>query len=282
MHRLRLVIALTLALALPATACGDDADVTTEIPTSTTTDATTTSPPDGPDPSEPEDPSDDPITSAGDDDPVVGCPSGPTFPLSALDEVPPVADAPEGVEAAMRTFLDGEEGAFWPQDGWRILHRTDDRVLLVHVGDRSTAAETGLTFMTVEAVDDGWRWGGASGGGSCPLRFQLDDGLGEVDWELDPDHPAPGPDATTVHVLVRERACASGRAMGDRLNDPVVLADDSQVAITFSAVPSSGGQDCPSNPATAVAVDLGEPLGDRRLVDGREVGVELEALLPPG
>ena len=98
----------------------------------------------------------------------------------------------------------------------------------------------------------------------------------------DPDHPMPQPDDTVVHVLATERACASGQPMGDRLNDPVVLADDSQVSITFSVAPLEGDAECPSNPSTAIAVDLGEPLGERRLVDGRDVGVELEDLLPPG
>ncbi|MEZ5245412.1 MAG: hypothetical protein R2707_09975 [Acidimicrobiales bacterium] len=271
--------ALIAVLALAASACGDDADTSTADPGPTVDDASA----DGEFPPDPagntgDDPA-DPITTATDDDPVVGCPSGPTFPLSALDDVPPVADAPAGVEAAMRTFLDDEEGAFWPQEGWRVLHETATQVLVVHVGDRSTAAATGLSFMTLEADGDAWRWAGASAGGDCPLQFQLDEGLGVVEWVLDPDQPEPGPDDTVVHVLATERACASAQAMGDRLNEPVVLADESQVSITFSVVPPTGYQDCPGNPATAVAVDLGEPLGERRLVDGRDVGIELEDLL---
>lgn len=264
----RRVAALVAILALLAVSCGDDADTSAGpgAPTTTSSDL-------GDQPG--------PITTAGDQDPIVGCPSGATFPLSALDDVPPVSDAPDGVIAAMRSFLDDEEGAFWPQDGWRVLHETPDLVLLVQVGDRSTAADTGLSFMTVAREAGEWGWSGASSRADCPLLFQLDDGLGVVEWELDPDQPEPGPDATTVHVLATERACASAQPMGDRLNDPVVLADDSQVSITFSVVPLEGGQECPGNPAVAVAVDLGEALGSRRLIDGREVGVELEDLLPP-
>ena len=275
----RVVLFVVLAtLALTTASCGDDTDTATADPEPD--DTTTLEPEPGattaPDPVD----ADDPITTADDDDPVVGCPSGPTFPLSALDDVPPIADAPDGVEAAMRTFLDGEEGAFWPQDGWRVLHETAERVLVVHVGDRSTAAATGLSFMTLEADAAGWSWAGASGGGDCPLQFQLDAGLGVVEWEPDPDHPMPQADDTVVHLLATERACASGQPMGDRLNDPVVLADDSQVSVTFSVVPLDGDQDCQGNPATAVAVARGAPLGERRLVDGRDVGVELEDLLP--
>jgi hypothetical protein len=276
-------------LALAAAACGDDPDTSTADPApapgGTAADGDTS-----PDPSESStdteengnagDGSADPITTAADGDPVVGCPSGPTFPLSALDDVPPIAAAADGVEAAMRTFLDNEEGAFWPQEGWRVLHETPERVLVVHVGDRSNAADAGLSFMTIEADGDDWRWAGSSGGADCPLQFQLDEGLGIVEWELDPDHPEPGPDVTVVHVLATERDCASGQPMDDRLNDPVVLADESQVSITFSVAPLTGEADCPDNPATAVEVDLGEPLGDRRLVDGRDVGIELEDLLP--
>lgn len=266
------------ALALVAGACGDDANDTEAGDGSTTTtvnteptapsESTTTAP------ATPE-----PITSASDDDPIVGCPSGPTFPLSALDDAVALAAPANDVAAAMQTFLENEEGAFWPQDGWRVLHATDEQVLVVHVGDRSTAAEAGLSFMTLEHDGDAWQWAGASGRGDCPLQFQLDEGLGIVGWRLDPDHPEPGPTDTTVHVLANESDCASGQAMGDRLNEPVVLADASQISITFSVTPPEGDQNCPSNPNTAVEVDLGEPLGDRRLVDGREVGVELEDLL---
>jgi len=269
----RNVLIAFISLVLLAAACGDDVDTSTSA-TPTTTATTTTTTITGIDPPTA-------ITTADDADPIVGCPSGPLFPLSAVDDVPPISQAPAGVEDAMRTFLDNEEGVFWPQDGWRILHETIDQVLAVHVGDRSTAAEAGLSFMTLEAEGDGWRWAGASSPASCPLQFQLDEGLGVVEWETDPDFPDPGPADTIVHVLANERACASGQPMGDRLNDPIVLSDASQVTITFSVVPLSGGQDCPSNPSTAVAVDLGEPLGQRRLSEGRDVGVELEDLLPP-
>lgn len=259
-----LSIALSSVLVLAAAACGDDADTTTTgttaAPTTTTTAAAA-------------------ITNADADDPLVSCPTGPAFPLSAVDDVAPVEEAPDGVVDAMRSFLDDEEGAFWPQEGWRILHETEDHLLLVQVGDGSTAASTGLSFMSIAATDDGWAWDGASSRGDCPLRFQLADGLGVVEWELDPAHPEPGPTDTSVQVLATERACASAQPMDDRLNDPVVLADASQVSITFSVIPLDGDQECPGNPATAVEVDLGEPLGERRLVDGRDVGVELEDLL---
>jgi len=269
----RLTLALALLVAVAAASCGDDVDSTTADPTTTSTSTSTTStaPVTG----------DDPAPTGGDADPIVGCPSGPTFPLSALDDVPPVVEATPGVEAAMQDFLANEEGTFWPQDGWRVLHETDERVLVVHVGDRSTAADTGLSFMTLEADGGEWRWAGASSGAECPLQFQLDDGLGIVEWELDPDHPTPAPDDTVLHLLATERGCASGQPMGDRLNEPVVLGDDSQVGITLSVVPLEGDRECPGNPAVAVDVDLGEPLGDRRVVDGREVGVELEDLLSP-
>jgi hypothetical protein len=42
----------------------------------------------------------------------------------------------------------------------------------------------------------------------------------------------------------------------------------------FAVRPLPGGQDCPSNPPTRVTIDLGQPLGDRTLLDGGR--------LPPG
>jgi len=115
-------------------------------------------------------------------DAILGCPSGPFFPASALDEIRPLEGSGlSEIEAAMRDFLDDEEGQFWPQDGWEILHETGDRVQLLHVSGLD-----GFAFISVERETGDWRWAGASAHGDCPLRTSLPPGLNTVEWRIDP------------------------------------------------------------------------------------------------
>ena len=51
---------------------------------------------------------------------------------------------------------------------------------------------------------------------------------------------------------------------------PQIIPTETHVLVVF-AVRSLGGGTCPSNPSTRVAVTLGEPLGDRQLVDAGEL-----------
>lgn len=69
-------------------------------------------------------------------------------------------------------------------------------------------------------------------------------------------------------ILLVERACASGQAPVGRVLPPVILMDAESVTIVIGVRSAPGGQRCPSNPAFALRVDLPEPLGDRRLLDG--------------
>ncbi len=204
----------------------------------------------------------------------VGCISGPWFPASALDEVPPVEESGlSGLTEAMATFLGNDEGSHWPQEDWRVLHASDAQVLLVHL---DSADADGVSFMTLEGSDGAWQWAGATSPASCQLRTELREGLNTVGWALDPDHPAPTPESTSVHLLVTEQECVSGQAMGDRLLGPEVVLTESDVLIAFAAeIPPGEAQNCPGNPSSSVVVELGEPLGDRDLRDGLAVGDEL-------
>jgi hypothetical protein len=100
-------------------------------------------------------------------------------------------------------------------------------------------------------------------------------GLSEWDelatWQVDPDYDRPGPDATEIHVLVTERACASGEDPGDRLHEPIVVEGADEVVATFyveSIFKTQTTATCPGNPAVPYVVSLGAPLGDRDLIDG--------------
>lgn len=213
----------------------------------------------------------------------VGCPSGPTFPASALDETRPLAGSGlDEVEREVQGFLDNAEGQSWPQDGWLILYESENEVLVVNGGGESTP-EGGLSFMTVERVGGEWRWAGSSSGVSCPLTTSLPPGLNTVEWRLDPSAPKLGPDTKELRILAMERECVSGREMGDRLLDPEVVYTDDAVLLAFAAVPAPGAdQNCQGNPEQAVAIELTEPLGGREVLNGMTVAGDLLEYLEQG
>lgn len=88
-------------------------------------------------------------------------------------------------------------------------------------------------------------------------------------WWVAPDQDVD-PDTQTLDVLVLENECASGQPATGRVQDPVIESDDERVVVTFRIRPV-GEATCPSNPPTPHTLDLGEPLGDRVLLDGGNV-----------
>lgn len=209
----------------------------------------------------------------------VGCPGGPTFPVSAISSVEPlVGSGRDQIEAAIAGFLGSDEGAFWPQaEEWQVLHETNDEVLLVFV-DPSVPT---IGFQTIRLVDGAWKWADALLGGPCPLEAQLPRGLNRVTWRTDPDYGLD-PASTTINLLAMERECASGQEMGDRLRAPNAVITSTEVRITLLADPPPGNyQTCPGNPEQPVAFELGMSLGDREVVDGLTVLGDLLDLITP-
>lgn len=203
----------------------------------------------------------------------VGCENGPTFQVSDLEQIVPLEDGdPGGVAEAIEPFLSSGEGDFWPQEDWLILRETPDEILLLH------AAE--VAFMTVTRTDGQWMWSGSQSVGECPLYYLVPEGRHTVDWRLDPN-AMPEPSSTSLDILVTERECVSGQELGDRLLGPELVLTENDVRIAFAAEPPPGDAfDCPANPETAVTVELGEPLGDREIIEGLAIGIDLEDFLP--
>jgi hypothetical protein len=133
--------------------------------------------------------------------------------------------------------------------------------------------------MELEPAGDGWSWSGAQMGPSCPLHYLVPEGFNAVDWRLDPQHPASA-ETTSLSLLVRERECASGQVLGDRLRGPQVVMTEDALRIAFVAVPAGGGQTCQASPEAPVTVDLPEPLGDRAVIEGLAIGIDLADFLP--
>ncbi|MET0821789.1 MAG: hypothetical protein ABWY58_12550 [Aeromicrobium sp.] len=78
---------------------------------------------------------------------------------------------------------------------------------------------------------------------------------------------APDPRTSTVDVLVTRVSCSSG-VTGDVVAPSIQEAGD-RVVVTFEVTPEVEVGTCPSNDWVPYRIDLGEPLGGRRLVDGR-------------
>ena len=216
-----------------------------------------------------------PGSEDGPDPTRVGCPFGPFFPLESLDSTPPlIEDSPvPEVATAIAPFLEGEEGDFWPREGWRVLEVVaNERVELVNTG---TPERPELAFMSANWNGEAWMWSGSSIPGECDLVLDpaaIDGNL--VDWELDPTGAQLTPESTSVTLIATERDCVSGQAMGDRLNPPVVTVTDDAVLILLTAAPPPGeSQDCQGNPSQTVNVDLPEPLGERRVRDARSTNL---------
>jgi hypothetical protein len=84
-------------------------------------------------------------------------------------------------------------------------------------------------------------------------------------WSVDPDAP-PSPAASTFTADVTRLGCHGGET-GEVLHPGVVVTDD-EVVVTFTVAADAGTFTCPGNDQVPYEVDLGQPLGDRRLVDG--------------
>lgn len=267
-------------LVLVVTACGtpgtaSESTVETTSPTTSTVPTSTTQPPTDPN-----------VISVGDlgvitppdadgnfpPDLVVTCRSAGYFPLGALERIEPLDEANhEGVAEAIEPFLSSGEGAFWPQEGWQILHLTEEEGLLV-------AKQQGdLSFMSISNDGSGWQWAGSSAVGTdCPIEFAYPDSVSPVGWTLDPSGTSMTAESTEIEVILNEVPCTDGREIGDRLLPPEIVMTETQIFMAFAAEPPPGDFfTCPSNPDTPYVVELPAPLGDRTLMFGVELGIDL-------
>jgi hypothetical protein len=85
-------------------------------------------------------------------------------------------------------------------------------------------------------------------------------------WQL-AETGTPDPKASTFDVLVTRVACRSG--VTGHVVAPSIQQSADRVVVTFEVTPKDDVGRCPSNDWVAYRISLGEPLGDRTLVDGR-------------
>lgn len=175
------------------------------------------------------------------------------------DEVPPA------VWDEFASIQKGLDPGIGPDDPlkWNVVLLTDERVEMLH-GDRETFAPGGGAFhhLSFERGPEGWEWAGS---GECDLRVIPEGRLEPADWVL---AEKPQPDDTVLQVDATEIACASARKRPPEDFVAKVEPSDLTVSIQVFLKPRPmGAADCPGNPSTRIEVRLGEPLGNRLILD---------------
>jgi hypothetical protein len=86
-------------------------------------------------------------------------------------------------------------------------------------------------------------------------------------WGIGPDQSLLR-SSTKFTALVSRLGCNNG--VTGQVLAPEIHMSESEVVVTFSVAPKQpGAATCPGNDQVSYQVDLGEPLQDRALVDGR-------------
>lgn len=153
-----------------------------------------------------------------------------------------------------------------PGTGWHLVGNDGRTAEFV-----TRQGEFGMMVVFMALDGSGWS---VTGWGDCRPRLALPPGLGDAEWRFDAADPVPGPQTQVFDALVTELGCNSGQPADGRIVGPAIVRDVDRVLVIFATRPRPGFQACPGNPSTRVVVDLGEPLGDRDLLDGGS--------LPPG
>jgi hypothetical protein len=170
-------------------------------------------------------------------------------------------DAPAPFAAALRAHLaiPGPDTDFLPDHGWTLAGADAAGAEYVTLG-----GELGMKSVSVELGPAGWK---VTGWGDCRPRLVLPPGVGDAEWTWG-GPGAPGPDTRRFEALVSEMSCAGGQSPLGRILGPDVIATADSVIVIFAVRQLGGAQTCPGIAPTRVAVDLGQALGNRTLLDG--------------
>lgn len=203
------------------------------------------------------------------DEPMLSCGGDLGFPPAALQGPTEIGIEPDLAAVALRTFLsEPHEPDLFPNGGWMRVVERPDRVLFLAPGPSATPWVMVAVVLSRErsaAVVDAF--------GQCRLAIDLPDDVVAGAWWVDPEFGSPQPMDTSVHAVVRERACAGGHSPEGRLLEPVVLSGLRDITIIVPIRRRRGPNDCTGNPAIRTLIRLPAPLGSRALLDG--------ATLPP-
>ena len=196
------------------------------------------------------------------EDPVVTCRGIPPVRYSQLIDPPSIDHVDHPAVDALRAELDAPGPEPLPQGRWVIIRIDEDQATF------AALLPDEFGYSRFKRSGDRWRLSGHGSGPPCESTVAFPEGLGRVEVSLDPDS-LPSSDSTTIHLMVTEVDCASGREMGDALVGPQVVETETAVLVAFAAIPLSDQMvNCQGNPSTPVSIELSRPLGDRTIHDG--------------
>lgn len=209
-----------------------------------------------------------PLGDGGVDGRLLSCGDA-TWPEDGLEDLPPLDTLPEDVLAAVDDMGEPVVDRSLP---WRVAKQDGPDVVLVRALEPDDpeaaggATHAALSLFRVDrdpTIPPG-TWHYASGDVCTPRLAEGNQG-GRAEIRL---ADTPSPSDTSLQLLVMERACASGQsAEGRVVIDELVLTDtEARLRVSVTSPPGDA-HTCPANPWTQVEVDLGEPLGDRTVVD---------------
>lgn len=204
---------------------------------------------------------------------LLTCGDGTTFPANALDGPGGAEQGADEAAAALRAAIADTEGVQFPRSGWHLVALSATQAQFIA---RGVGADSWFVVSLMRGAA-GWALDLA---GECGLIVVLGPGIGPAAWWLDPAAGLPGPDSRELMALVQERACAGGRPPDGRIAAPLIVYRPDAVVVLFGVVPLPGDHDCPGAPPGKVRIELSEPLGQRRLLDGGVVPPR-DATKPP-
>lgn len=215
-----------------------------------------------------------PSTSADPSSVLLTCGGDERFPAAAMAGIG-LAEFENDAAAAVLKSIIAETGEpdLFPDHGWHRVAAGPGGVTFVAPGPGDPA----WVVVVAAPGPDGWT---ADLYGACTAQPALPRGIGPADFWLDPKAAPPGREATELHGLIRERSCASAKPPDGRIQPPVIVFDERSVVVTVTIRERPGGQDCPANPEAPITIELGQPLGDRAILDG-SVFPPRDASVPP-
>jgi hypothetical protein len=210
------------------------------------------------------------VASIALDDLRYGC-AGWAFPLNLFDEPGDYATVDDPLAAALRTAIDDE---FLFGDEWRLVGR--DATTAMVLGGRPGDPAWSAIFV----LDGRWRletWN------TCDAVLTTP-GTSGASWTLDPSGPGPVRTSSSFKALVTEIGCASGQSSEGRVEQPLAVFLPDRIVVGFPIATAEGRRECWPNPATPVAVELGQPIGERPILDGGRLPFReaFRAVIPTG
>ena len=202
-------------------------------------------------------------------------------PLDFLSGPANAEKATDGAADALRRFIAKPVGVQnVPSRGWRRIDHGSTATFSAPYRPYVPYPTTTTPFeasqlVSVTFAKKGGKWKYQSSAYGCIPTVERR-GLSLVQWAVDPASPASEPGMTRIAVLVTERVCTSGTPIGDRLLKPEIVYGTDTITVTYWARSlSSGGKNhvfsCPGIASQSATLELSQPVGTRRLLDGSTV-----------